>query len=276
MKINENIYPYNIEVKKLPVHLTGIGGSEFQYHVIRMEGYHWHQILFSAGGNGFLKYDNMTMSISEGDFFFLPAGYPHEYYSENPKWDVRWVAFDGYASTHILSLFHMTKPIIIKPQESTPLQSIYNKMFSIQKTDRMNCDYACSGFIYDYIIEFHHLMDDKTNKIRHERNQLLLPVLNYIDENFRSDFPLTILAELAGVTPQHLCRVFKEVMNIRPIEYLTQKRLSEAKRLLQRNELAISEVATSSGFPDVRYFNAVFKKNEGMTPMEYKKHIGVK
>lgn len=40
MKINENIYPYNAEARKLPVHLTGIGGSEYQYHIIRNEGYH--------------------------------------------------------------------------------------------------------------------------------------------------------------------------------------------------------------------------------------------
>lgn len=276
MKIMENIYPYNIEVKKLPIHLAGIGGTDYQYHVIRPEGYHWHQILFSSGGNGFLTYDNQTVPVSEGDFFFLPAGYPHEYYSENPKWEVWWVAFDGYACTHILSQFQMTKPVVIRPQESSALQRICYKMYSAQKTDKMYCDYSCSGYVYDYLIEFHHFMDSKLNKLRNERNKLLLPVLNYIDDNFRSDFPLTALADLAGITPQHLCRVFKETMNMRPVEYLTQKRLSEAKRLLQRNEQSISEIAVLSGFTDVRYFSTVFKKHEGMTPMDYKKRIGVK
>ena len=276
MKINESIYPYNIEVRKLPVYLTGIGGTEYQYHVIRPEGYHWHQILFSAGGNGFLKYDNTTLPISQGDYFFLPAGYPHEYYSENETWDVKWITFDGYACSHILSLFEMTKPIIIKPQESTALQNILHKMYSAQKTDKEYGDYVCSGFVYDSIIEFHHFMDNKLSKIRKERSNLLLPVLNYIDENFNTDFPSTHRAELAGITPQHLCRVFKESMNMRPIEYLTQRRLIEAKRLLERNELSIAEAAVHSGFPDVGYFSTVFKKHEGITPMEYRKRVGVK
>ena len=35
MKINGCIYPYNIEARKLPVHLTGIGGSEWQNHVVQ-------------------------------------------------------------------------------------------------------------------------------------------------------------------------------------------------------------------------------------------------
>ena len=232
MKINENIYPYNAEARKLPVHLTGIGGSEYQYHIIRNEGYHWHQILYSAGGSGILKYDNSAIVINEGDFFFLPAGYPHEYYTENSLWDVRWVAFDGYACAHILSQFSMTAPVIISPQNGSPLPKLYSKMFTVLKTDRSYCDYSCSGYIYAYILEFHKLMDTKANKQRNDRSRLLAPVLDYIDENYRSDFPLTVLAELAGVTPQHLCRVFKDSMNMRPNEYLTQRRLQEAKKAI--------------------------------------------
>lgn len=274
MKINQNIYPYNTEVRKLPIHMTGIGGSEYQYHVVRAEGYHWHQILFSASGRGFLKYDNIIKPVEEGDFFFLPAGYPHEYYSEKSEWEVRWVAFDGYASAHILSRFSMTVPVIVRSCENSALEKIYNKMFTAQKTDRAYGDYTCSGLIYEYIIEFHRLMDTKLNKLRNERSKILEPVLDYIDENYRTDFPLTVLAELAGITPQHLCRVFKESMNMRPIEYLTHRRLQEAKRLLQQSELSVAEAAVQSGFPDAGYFSTVFKKNEGMTPLEYKKSTG--
>ena len=276
MKINESIYPYNAEARKLPVHLTGIGGSEYQHHIIRTEGYHWHQILYSAGGSGILKYDNTAIVINEGDFFFLPAGYPHEYYTENSEWNVRWVAFDGYACAHILSQLSMTAPVIISPQNGSPLPRLYSKMFTVLKTDRAYCDYSCSGYIYAYILEFHKLMDTKANKQRNDRSRLLAPVLDYIDENYRSDFPLTVLAELAGVTPQHLCRVFKDSMNMRPNEYLTQRRLQEAKRLLQRNELSVAEIAARSGFPDAGYFSTVFRKHEGISPIEYKKHIGIR
>ncbi len=276
MKINENIYPYNAEVRKLPFHLTGIGGSEYQYHITRNEGYDWHQILYSASGRGILKYDNSEVIVEEGDFFFLPAGYPHEYHTEGGAWDVRWVAFDGYACAHILSQFSMTAPIIIKPRNNSTLPKLYSKMYTMQKTDRAYGDYSCSGYIYAYIIEFHKLMDTKANKLRNDRSKLLAPVLDYIDENYHSDFPLTVLAELAGITPQHLCRIFKETMNMRPNEYLTQRRLLEAKRLLQRNELPIAEIAVRSGFPDAGYFSTVFKKHEGLTPVEYKKHIGIR
>lgn len=275
MKINQNIYPYNIEVRKLPIHLTGIGGSEYQYHVVRPEGYHWHQILFSVNGNGTLRFDNLNVVIDEGDYFFLPAGYPHEYYSPNNKWEVYWLAFDGYATSHILSQLNMTKPAIIKPGDSSALQNLFSKMFTAQQTDRLYGDFSCSGYAYECLLEFHRLLDQKANKAARERSKLLTTILDYIDEHFRTDFPLTALAEYAGITPQHLCRIFKSTMNIRPNEYLTKRRLQESKRLLQKSTLPISEIALQSGFPDAGYFSTVFKRYEGLTPMEYKKHIGV-
>ena len=271
MKINQHFYPYNIEARKLPVHLTGIGGSEWQAHIVRTDGYKWHQIFFSAEGDGVLKYDNISTAIEGGTFFFLPAGYPHEYYTENDKWDVRWVTFDGYSANHILSLLNMTKPTVIKPHESDTLQMIFDRMFTAQISDKIYCDFICSGLIYEYIIEFHRHMNDKANKVRSERSKMLLPVLNYIDENFSSDFSMTVLAELAGVSPQHLCRIFKDAMNMRPGEYLTQRRLQESRKLLRTSELSVSEVALCSGYSDAAYFSTVFKKSQGMTPMEYRR-----
>ncbi len=275
MKINENIYPYNTDVKQLPFYLTGIGGSEYQNHIERSEGYHWHQILYSAHGSGVLLFDGQSIAIGKGDYFFLPAFYPHEYHKETEKWDVRWISFDGYACGKLLEQFGMTKPAVAHFEEAATMQSIFDRMYTAQKTDRILCGYTCSGLVYDYIIEFYRMMDTAENKLKQERIRLITPALNYIDENFRCDFPLTVPAELTGITPQHLCRIFKAVLNMRPNEYLTARRLLEAKNLLRNKELTISEVSAMSGFSDTGYFSTVFRKHEGLTPTQYRKHIGI-
>ena len=273
MKINQSIYPYNIEARKLPIHLTGIGGTEWQSHIVRVHGYQWHQILFCDKGSGVLKYDNTYMPVEANTFFFLPAGYPHEYYSENANWDVKWVTFDGYAVNHIISLLDMTSPVVIKPNDPNALKKMFSKMLSAQTSDKLYGDLVCSGLIYEYVIEFHRNMNNKANKVISKRNNLLMPVLNYMDENFRSNFSMAQLAESVGISPQHLCRVFKSAMNMRPNEYLTLLRIRESKHLLETSDLPISEIATQSGFPDAGYFSTVFKKHEGMTPMEYKNSL---
>lgn len=271
MAINQNIYPYGMQVKNLPVYLTGIGGSEYQYHVKRPEGYNWHQILFSAKGRGCLKFDNTAVTLEENCCFFLPAGYPHEYFPVGNNWDVRWTAFDGYACRHILSEFGMTKPVSVKLEDPAPMQNLFNKMLAAQRSDIVYGDYTCSGLIYQYVIEFHRLCSDKNLAGGVDRSDILVPVLNYIDENFRENFPMTVLAEQAGISPQHLCRVFKQTMNMRPNEYLARRRIKEAKQLLADTVLTVSEVGERCGFSDTGYFSTVFRRYEGVSPSKYKK-----
>ncbi|MCM1023248.1 MAG: hypothetical protein NC395_04230 [Prevotella sp.] len=150
-------------------------------------------MLFSAGDKGFLKYDGVTVTLAENFYFFLPANYPHEYCPLGEKWDVRWVAFDGYACADVLKKFNMTKPIALKLEKSDLMQSIYNKMFIAQKTDKVYGDYKCSGLVYEYLLEFHRLVIDKNMSGGKDRSSILMPVLTYIDDNFRRDFPMSEL-----------------------------------------------------------------------------------
>ena len=142
-------------------------------------------------------------------------------------------------------------------------------MFVTQKSDKIYGCYTCSGLIYQYILEFSN--QSRAVSGRNDRSSLLMPVLNYIDDNFRKDFPMTKLAEIAGVTPQHLCRVFKETMNMRPNEYLLMCRLNEAKRLLKHSDILVSEICKDVGFSDAGYFSTIFRRQEGIPPAEYRK-----
>lgn len=270
VKINQHVYPFIEQVKNLPVYLTGIGGTEYQGTVKRPEGYCWHQILSCAGGSGVLRYDDVSIEIIENSYIFLPSFYPHEYIPDETKWDMRWVVFDGYACGQIFSELCMNKPMIVKSVSST-MQKLYDKMFVALKTDKVYGNYTCAGLVYQYILEFHSLASDSTEKSKADKSNILMPALNYIEDNFRNDFPISVLAEVSGVSQQYLCRIFNQTMNIRPNEYITCRRLQEAKAMLAETTLSVREVCMSSGFSDASYFSTVFKRYEGITPAEYRK-----
>ena len=54
------------------------------------------------------------------------------------------------------------------------------------------------------------------------------------------------------------------------IEYVTQKRMEKAKKMLRQTELHSGEIAASVGYKDSHYFSFVFKKTQGCTPREYR------
>lgn len=273
LKLEKSIYPYNPEAKTLPFFLSGIGGSKYQGRVHRPDGYHWDQILFSAEGGGTLEFDEKKVKIGAGDYFFLPKYKPHTYYPDGELWDVRWTAFEGSICEEILVRFGMTSPMVISPDDGAAMEKIFDRMVISQENDILYCDHTCSGLIYDYIIEFHRHMEPSADSSRSKQMSMLLPVLRFMNDNFRSDISMTQLSEIMGVTPQHFCRVFRNTMNARPNEFLTRIRLDEAKRLLAEKDIPVSDAAVRSGFRDAGYFSTVFRRHEGMSPAEYKKKM---
>lgn len=273
MKIEKNIYPYNPDAKTLPFFLAGIGGSEYQGSVKRSNGYHWDQIFFCAGGSGTLEYEDISVKINAGDYFFLPKDLPHAYYPDDSFWNVRWAAFEGSSCLYVLEKLGMTKPVIISAPAETAMEKIFEKMIVSQETDIIYCDYVCSGLVYDYILEFHRLMDKNADTTRSRQLAALLPVLRFMHDNFRNDISMAELSEMIGITPQHFCRIFGNAMNMRPNEYLTRIRIDEAKRLLRDGNISVSEAAEQSGFHDPCYFSTIFRKYEGISPGEYRKRV---
>lgn len=273
MNLEKSIYPYNPEAATLPFFLSGIGGSEYQGRVNRPCGYKWNQILFCHAGGGTLECDDKTIRINAGDYFFLPKNTPHAYYPDGELWDVRWIAFEGSICDEILVRFGMTAPIVVTSADVTAMEKIFEKMVASQENDFLYCDHTCSGLVYDYLIEFHRLMDANANSTRSRQISMILPVLRFMHDNFRSDISMTQLSEIIGVTPQHFCRVFGKSVGVRPNEFLTRIRIDEAKRLLTERDVSVSEAAEKSGFRDAGYFSTVFRKHEGMSPAQYKKKM---
>ena len=57
-------------------------------------------------------------------------------------------------------------------------------------------------------------------------------------------------------------------------KYLLQHRLKIAKQRLVENRMAITEIAHSLGYPDVRHFSTLFRKHTGKTPTAFRKDKG--
>ena len=67
---------------------------------------------------------------------------------------------------------------------------------------------------------------------------------------------------------KYMCRVFKKYMGMTMTEYLNHTRLDYALTMIQGSNDNILDIAQSLGFSSVSYFNVIFKKRYGITPIE--------
>lgn len=93
----------------------------------------------------------------------------------------------------------------------------------------------------------------------------------YISENFKENITLEKTALYVGVSPEHLSRVLNSNGKRGFSEILNSLRVYEARTLIERGSLPISEIALESGFGSIRNFNRIFQKHFGCKPSEIKK-----
>ena len=95
--------------------------------------------------------------------------------------------------------------------------------------------------------------------------------LVYISENFKENITLKKTALYVGVSSEHLSRVLNSSGKRGFSEILNSLRVYEARTLIERSNLPISEIAMEAGFGSIRNFNRIFQKNFGYKPSEIKK-----
>lgn len=94
---------------------------------------------------------------------------------------------------------------------------------------------------------------------------------SYMEEHLAEDITLKDLASLTATNPQYLCRFFKEISGISPIQYLINRRIDMAAAMLLETDKSILAISMDCGFENVSYFIRKFKQKKGVTPGEYRK-----
>jgi AraC family transcriptional regulator len=96
-------------------------------------------------------------------------------------------------------------------------------------------------------------------------------LLAFIEEHLGSDIGIGTLAALAGYSPDHFARLFKQSFGSSPYQFILQRRVERAKALLRDRHHSIAEVAMLCGFASQAHFHTTFKARTGVTPGVYRK-----
>lgn len=111
------------------------------------------------------------------------------------------------------------------------------------------------------------LLNKNEDNFKSRRN--ILRAQRYIIENYSNSLTLEDLAGVANLSASYFGNVFKSLVGKSPIDYLIDRRISEAKRLMLETDLKINEIARRVGYDDLYYFSYLFKRREGITPSEF-------
>jgi transcriptional regulator GlxA family with amidase domain len=92
----------------------------------------------------------------------------------------------------------------------------------------------------------------------------------YVTEHMREPFPVERLAEIAGVSPRGIARLFVRELGITPHDFVDGVRIDHARKLLEATDLAMKAVAFDCGYASPDQMRGAFQRRLGVTPLRYR------
>ena len=101
-------------------------------------------------------------------------------------------------------------------------------------------------------------------------NLLVVKAIQYIEVHYGGKITLKDMAGELHLSPNYLCELFKRHTGKNLMEYVTEYRMQKAKSYLNHVEYKVADVAEMVGYKEAKYFSSAFKKEYGITPLEYR------
>jgi len=106
-------------------------------------------------------------------------------------------------------------------------------------------------------------------KQKTQTNPSIEAVLDYIKEHIDEPISIDTLTDIASMSKAAFFRIFKETLDISPIDYINRERIEIAKNRLVDISKSVTDICYELGYNHMTYFIRVFKKYEGITPKQF-------
>lgn len=96
-------------------------------------------------------------------------------------------------------------------------------------------------------------------------------VKKYIGDNLDRDISVEDMADISGLSTHWFKEKFKKETGLSPADFVSRRKIEEAKKRLRSSKKSITEIAFTLGFSSSQYFATVFKRYTGITPTDFRK-----
>jgi len=104
-----------------------------------------------------------------------------------------------------------------------------------------------------------------------DSSDILQKAIAYMEKNYMDiSMSINTVAEYLGISATRIGIEFKNQLDVKPLDYLTNLRMEEARRLLLDSGLSVQDISRRVGYEDVHVFIRWFKKYVGTTPGRYR------
>ena len=108
------------------------------------------------------------------------------------------------------------------------------------------------------------------SQVENESTDVIREYYFLVEQHFKEKFSVAEYSDLMNKSPKTLSNIFKKLGSKSPLQYIKDRRMLEAKRLLSYTDIPVSEIGYQLGFSDIQSFSRFFKREEGVSPKDFR------
>jgi AraC-like DNA-binding protein len=244
-------------------------------------------VFYAHRADGRIVLDGRTWTVSDGDVFVIAPGQMVSFLSPHDRIvEDGWVAYfpadvirpaDAYPSWRAHPLLFpfargedRAQRLRVPPAERTTWYERFATLDAELRARRDGHREAALAHLTLLLVAVSRLTADVPGALRAGDEPLLAAVFDLVERRFHEPVSLAAIAAELSLTPGHLTTVVRRKTGRTVQQWLTQRRMQQARRLLADTDLTVAAISRRVGYPDVSYFIRRFRADHDMTPAQWR------
>ncbi len=242
------------------------------------------EVLYLSKGSGFHVIDGNKYEIKPPCIFFMSPGQAHKIDFSN---DIEGFIFIFTAEFYLINQTNQNRliefPFFFTVRQDNPplllaqtedvrfLESLFRKGISeITKQENYSVDLLRS--LLDLILTTSSTLykTEETTLNKGRGHILVKKFFQLVEENYHHNFSVAQYADKLAITANHLTQTVTQLTGKTSLQIIKSKQVLESKRLLVHTNLSVTEIAARLSFSDQSYFAKFFKRETGVSPMQFR------
>ncbi|MBR2895893.1 MAG: AraC family transcriptional regulator [Oscillospiraceae bacterium] len=232
-----------------------------------------YQLLYVASGKTHFMIRGKDCEVTAGHMvLYLPQQEQDYVYYGEDKPEVYWVHFTGSDVKNILRSYHLPmEENIFGCGVSPTYVHLFQEMIRELQTKKVGFQELLTMYLRQIFLLVQRSRLEERSTVSTYMQEEMEEARRYFDEHYNEDIRVEEFAMSRSMSVSWFLRNFKRVTGMSPMHYILTKRINNAVNLLETTDYNIAEISAIVGYENSMYFSRLFKKQNGVSPTEYRK-----
>jgi AraC-like DNA-binding protein len=231
--------------------------------------------IYGTAGKGWSVLGDQRLVIKPGELLVIPSETPYAYGAdEDNPWGIYWVNVRGSLIGEYLKALRINseRPVLNLGHDAR-LIGLFVELLDVLEESHAESNLLCASSILQHMIGIFLRVQRAKRSVLPDATQRVAASIEFMKCNLARPLDISMLSDLAKVSPSHYSTLFKRQTGYSPVDYLIRLRVHAAAELLISTNLDVKAIAAKLGYRDPLYFSRVFVGVKGLSPSKYRRQV---